>query len=367
MAAYRAPNLGDELRYRGEKNAEDPNRIDARTYDELTVQERTGYGEESELEFTWFRSLAQRALEDVRMGEPGFRIAAKAVFEFFATFVFTFAVLFGGWYIMTQSDGDGTITDEEVDGTASYLGFHAGGIGGTVTTGGSLTALYLGGQIGSIFLSDSPDFDPLSFTLQSVTAFTHAVLAGLAFAVAITIFGYFSAEINPWYSFFNMFLPRRNISMGMGIVEGIAKIIGQFAGAFAAIGLVAWILAGTAMLPPLFVPTIARGYAFLLEIVCTFILFWVMYTVQYNPAPTGSITPGITLGFLMTALTLIAYPLSGAVFNVAIYIAHGALVGGFPSYWWVYVFGSGIGAALGLVFYLLINRIPAVVRYTPGS
>lgn len=323
--------------------------IDARSLPELR-EEPTGYGEESMMD-QWFGfpSLAQMALSATPGGDWGWIVLTKGIFEMFATAFFTFCTLFGAWYVISQGSETGVISDEEAT-TGTYTG-----------TGGGIIffPFFLFGESGTLALNLTPELDLVTFTLSSVVALSHAIIAGLSFAVAIDTFGYFSAEINPFYTFMMMLPPKRGMpNFFSRLVLGFSKIVGQFVGAFVSAALVLWVL-GSGAFPPVTTPAV--GFtdleSYLMLSLCTMFLFWVMATYQFNGASTGSKHPSISLGFIMLVLTLISNVVSGSQFNIAIYVAHGALAGGYPASAWVYIAGPATGSILALFAYRVVNYV----------
>jgi aquaporin Z len=119
----------------------------------------------------------------------------------------------------------------------------------------------------------------------------------------------------------------------------------QCAGAFAASGLLAWVAGGAAGLGPT-LPRVPVLQAFVLELLLTFVLMFVILTVATGAKEVGALA-GIAVGAVIALEALFAGPLTGASMNPARSLAP-AVVGGTLSGLWIYLTAPVAGALLGV-------------------
>jgi len=95
-------------------------------------------------------------------------------------------------------------------------------------------------------------------------------------------------------------------------------------------------------------PVGAPGQSFVLELLLTLILMFVILCVSTGAKEKG-ITAGIAVGSVIALEALFAGPVSGASMNPARSLAP-ALVSGHPEYLWVYLLAPTLGALTAILF-----------------
>jgi MIP family channel proteins len=177
-----------------------------------------------------------------------------------------------------------------------------------------------------------------------------ALAHGLVIAVMASAVGHISgAHFNPAVTL--GFLVTGRIERKLAFVYWAA----QFAGAFLATVIVSGVLPDLLTDPvDLGVPAIANGVGsgagFLIEIVLTFFLVWVIFATAVDPRGTFKSIAGLAIGLTITLDILFAGPFTGAAMNPA--RAFGPqLAGGHWGDAWVWYLGPAIGGILAALAY----------------
>jgi aquaporin NIP len=122
-------------------------------------------------------------------------------------------------------------------------------------------------------------------------------------------------------------------------------IVAQFAGAFAASGLLRFLFPQNETLGAT-LPAGPAHQSFILELVLTLILMLVILSVSTGAKEKG-ITAGIAIGSVIALEAMFAGPICGASMNPARSIAP-AVVSGHLEHLWVYLAGPILGALIGI-------------------
>jgi aquaporin Z len=206
------------------------------------------------------------------------------------------------------------------------------GAGSILTLGASLNFARFPGPVGPLF------------TLVAV-AFAH----GLAIAVMASAVGHISGgHFNPAITF--GFLLTRRLAPMLGLVYWLA----QAAAAALAALLLRWLFdAPTRDSVKLGAPALANvthWQGFVIEIVLTFFLVWVVFATAADPGGAFKSIAGLAIGFTITLDILMGGPLTGAAMNPA--RAFGPeLVQNTWKDAWVWYAGPFAGGALAAVLY----------------
>lgn len=141
----------------------------------------------------------------------------------------------------------------------------------------------------------------------------------------------------------------------MPLVEGLAYLVTQLvAGAFGAI-VVVWgydlKAADLAATTPALADGLGAGQGFLLELVATFMLVWVIFAVAVDRDGSFFKVAGMPIGFAVTAGILMIGALTGAALNPARWFGP-AVVSGTWDDAWVWILGPIVGGALAGAGYL---------------
>jgi aquaporin Z len=212
------------------------------------------------------------------------------------------------------------------------------GAGSILTLGASLSFARFPGGVGPLF------------TLVGV-AFAH----GLAIAVMVSAVGHISGgHFNPAITL--GFLVTRRIAPMLALTYWLA----QFGAAALASLLLRWLFDAAARdsvklgAPALGnianVSTISNWQGFVIEIILTFFLVWVVFATAADPGGTFKSIAGLAIGFTITLDILMGGPLTGAAMNPA--RAFGPeLVQKAWSDAWVWYAGPFVGGALAALIY----------------
>ena len=122
-------------------------------------------------------------------------------------------------------------------------------------------------------------------------------------------------------------------------------ILSQLVGAFAASGLI-WVMFSHTTLGATH-PAGSAIQTFVLEIVLTAILMFVILSVVSGPKETGLLA-GVAIGGTITLEALFSVPISGASMNPARSLAPAVISGGIADVW-IYLAAPVLGAAIGVV------------------
>lgn len=137
----------------------------------------------------------------------------------------------------------------------------------------------------------------------------------------------------------------------MAVDDGVLYIVAQVVGAVLATGAHALILpdAGAMTEFGATLPGVPIGrsdtVAFVVELIITFFLMLSIYVVAYtDKVPSG--VSGLLIGMTLAAVTIVAWPLTGASANPARSIGPAIWAGAYQSLW-VYIVAPIVGALLG--------------------
>lgn len=195
-----------------------------------------------------------------------------------------------------------------------------------------------------------------------------AMAHGLAIAVMVSALGHISGgHFNPAITF--GFLITRRIRPSLAVLYWIA----QFAGAALGALLVRDLLPrGATEAVELGVPALGHGVdagsGFVLELIFTFFLVWVVFATAVDPRGAFKSIAGLAIGLTITLDILFGGPFTGAAMNPA--RAFGPqLVGDHWANGWVWYAGPIVGAVLAAVAYnrLYLRPLGPEVVGTPGS
>jgi aquaporin TIP len=110
---------------------------------------------------------------------------------------------------------------------------------------------------------------------------------------------------------------------------------------------------------PLLAEGVGAGRGVLVEAVFAFVLTVTAFALVVDERTRSSTQAGLVLGLVLSAATLVAWPLTGAALNPARAIGP-EVAGGVWGDWWVYWVGPGAGGVVGAVAYwILFLREPA--------
>jgi MIP family channel proteins len=188
---------------------------------------------------------------------------------------------------------------------------------------------------------------------------------GLAIAVMVSAVGHISGgHFNPAITL--GFLLTRRLAGTLALAYWFA----QFAGATAAAILLKWIfikpVRNTAHLgAPTLGTHVTNWQGFVVEIVLTFFLVWVVFATAADPGGTFKSIAGLAIGLTITMDVLVGGPLTGAAMNPA--RAFGPeLVQGYWTNSWIWYAGPFVGGALAaLVYEWLYLRPPRPLPVGP--
>jgi aquaporin TIP len=188
-----------------------------------------------------------------------------------------------------------------------------------------------------------------------------AVAHGLTIGVMASAVGHISGgHFNPAVTF--GFLVTRRLAPSLALVYWAA----QLAGATIAALLLRWFFhEATRNLVQLGAPAVGNGFgsgqAFVMELILTFFLVWVIFATAADPGGTFKSVAGLAIGFTITLDILVGGPFTGAAMNPA--RAFGPeLVQGFWTNAWVWYAGPLAGGGLAALAYeyLYLRRFPPV-------
>ena len=203
-----------------------------------------------------------------------------------------------------------------------------------------------------------------------------ALAHGLAIAVMVSALGHISGgHFNPAITL-GFFVTRR-IATSLALVYWLA----QFAGAACAALLLRWFFTQQVRnLGQLGTPALGNGVShwqgFVIEIILTFFLVWVVFATAADPGGTFKSIAGLAIGLTITMDVLMGGPLTGAAMNPS--RAFGPeLVQNHWTNWWVWYAGPAAGGLIAAVayewLYLRVRPLPVgppesgVIEPRPGE
>jgi MIP family channel proteins len=184
----------------------------------------------------------------------------------------------------------------------------------------------------------------------SLTVVGIALAHGLAIAVMVSAVGHISGgHFNPAITL--GFLVTRRIAPSLAVVYWSM----QFAAATAAAALLRWLYAEQPRsLAKLGAPALGSGVTqwqgFVIEIVLTFFLVWVVFATAADPGGTFKSIAGLAIGLTITLDILMGGPLTGAAMNPARAFGPELLAREWTNFW-VWYAGPVVGGVLAAVAY----------------
>jgi aquaporin Z len=177
-----------------------------------------------------------------------------------------------------------------------------------------------------------------------------ALAHGLAIAVMASAVGHISGgHFNPAVTF--GFLITRRITAMLAVVYWIAQFLGALVGAL----LLLWIYPdritdGTNIGAPALAEEISVGAGFVVEMILTFLLVWVIFATAADPRGSFVSIAGLAIGLTITIAVLMGGPLTGAAINPS--RAFGPqLVAGFWDDAWLWYIAPLLGGGLAALAY----------------
>ena len=142
-----------------------------------------------------------------------------------------------------------------------------------------------------------------------------ALAHGLAIAIMVSAVGHISGgHFNPAVTF--GFLITRRIAVSLAVVHWIAQLLGAVLGAL----LLLWIYPdpitdATNLGAPALAEEISVGAGFVIEMILTFLLVWVIFATAADPRGSFVSIAGLAIGLTITLGVLMGGPLTGAALN----------------------------------------------------
>jgi aquaporin Z len=177
-----------------------------------------------------------------------------------------------------------------------------------------------------------------------------ALAHGLVIAVMASAVGHISGgHFNPAVTF--GFLITRRITAMLAVVYWIAQFLGALVGAL----LLLWIYPdritdGTNIGAPALAEEISVGAGFVVEMILTFLLVWVIFATAADPRGSFVSVAGLAIGLTITLDILMGGPLTGAAMNPS--RAFGPqLVAGFWDDAWLWYIAPLLGGGLAALAY----------------
>lgn len=187
-----------------------------------------------------------------------------------------------------------------------------------------------------------------------------ALAHGLAIAVMVTALAHISgAHFNPAVSF------AMYVSQRMTLADFAAYVAAQLFGATAAalilnVAFDSAITNSTNVGTPTLIDGLSTGMGLILEIIMTFMLVLVVFTVAVDRKGAFASVAGLPIGLIITMNIFVGGPLTGAALNPARWFGP-AVVSGTWTHWSVWIIGPLLGGTLAVVFF---DRVLTVKRKT---
>jgi MIP family channel proteins len=184
-----------------------------------------------------------------------------------------------------------------------------------------------------------------------------ALAHGLVIAVMVSAVGHISGgHFNPAVTL--GFLVTRRIEPKIAAVYWAAQFGGAVLAALIVAGVLPDRLTDSASLgAPVLGNGVGPGAGFLIEVVLTFFLVWVIFATAVDPRGTFTSVAGLAIGLTITLDILFGGPFTGAAMNPS--RAFGPeLVGGHWADAWVWYLGPVIGAVLAALAYEFLYLRP---------
>lgn len=221
---------------------------------------------------------------------------------------------------------------------------------------------------GSVMTAASQGFGGWETIL--VVALAHGLAIGLMIAAAGHISG---GHYNPAVTF-AMFIGGR-----IGLLKGLAYVVAQLIGAFLAAAVLQYIFGdditeavgygipgvnyagdGDAII-------VGRSHAFVLEVILTFFLVYVIFGTAVDELGAHAIAP-LAIGLTITIDILLGGPLTGAAMNPARWFGPAAFNGEFKD-GWIYILAPLTGAGIASIIhnYIFIPRSTGFAEAMPSE
>jgi len=188
-----------------------------------------------------------------------------------------------------------------------------------------------------------------------------ALAHGLAIAVMASAVGHISGgHFNPAVTF--GFLITRRITAMLAVVYWIAQFLGALVGAL----LLLWIYPDrivdrTNIGAPALAEEISIGAGFVVEMILTFLLVWVIFATAADPRGSFVSIAGLAIGLTITIAVLMGGPLTGAAINPSRAFGPQLVAGFWDDAWLWYIaplLGGGLAALAYEYIYLRGLEIP---------
>ena len=187
-----------------------------------------------------------------------------------------------------------------------------------------------------------------------------ALANGLVIAVMVSSFAFISGgHFNPAITL--AFRAANRITTRLAVIYWIAQFLGATVAAAILRGFFHHKIIGAVPHAPVF----GAGKGFLLELIMTFFLVWVVFATAVDPRGAFKQISGLAIGFTIAFGVLMAYGLTGGAMNPA--RAFGPqLAGDHWKHFWVWYLGPFSGAVIAAALYeLLYLRSPRPVPVGP--
>lgn len=192
-----------------------------------------------------------------------------------------------------------------------------------------------------------------------------ALAHGLAIAVMASAVGHISGgHFNPAVTF--GFLVTRRIDPALALVYWLSQLAGATLGAL----LLRWIypadvVEGSRLGVPALGEGVGAGAGFVVEVVLTFFLVWVIFATAADPRGAFKSIAGLAIGLTITLDILMGGPLTGAAMNPARAFGPQLVAGAWSDGWLWYLAPLLGGGAAALLYDRLYLRPPRPLPVGP--